>query len=264
MDKAALLAEQYADASNLSTRGEFNGRFTVADRHPHEWVRDQVSLPDDATVLDLGCGPGPFWAVNAGDVPTGWTAVAADFSRGMATDARERLAECPVDGTAAVADAERLPFADGSFDAVLALQMLYHLPDRQAALAELRRVLAPDGRLYASTGSLGNARALYELMGEAAGGQVDTIAGGFTAENGAEVLGTAFDDVERRVFENEVRADDPDALVAYALSLPLDDPAVSAFDPEDADALRALAAERIERDGAVRWQKDYALFVADP
>jgi ubiquinone/menaquinone biosynthesis C-methylase UbiE len=264
MDKASLLADQYADASNLSTRGAFNDRYTVTDTHPHRWVRDELTLPDGARVLDLGCGPGAFWTLDGGHVPADWSPVLADFSPGMAADAAENLAAEPVDAAVSVADGEHLPFADDSFDAALALLMLYHLPDRDAALSELLRVLAPGGRLYATTGSEANDIPLFEMLSAVADGTVETLARGFTAENGRDVLDSHFDSVERRTFENEVRGDDPDAVVAYALSLPLDAEPLSAFDPGDADALRELVAERIERNGEIRWRKDTALFVADP
>jgi SAM-dependent methyltransferase len=45
-----------------------------------------------------------------------------------------------------------LPFADGSFDLVLLQEMLPFLPDRMAALREVRRALSPGGRVLASTG----------------------------------------------------------------------------------------------------------------
>jgi ubiquinone/menaquinone biosynthesis C-methylase UbiE len=263
MDEVALLAEQYADASNLSTRGGFNDRFTVKDRHPHEWVYSESSLPDDASVLDLGCGPGAFWRINADRVPEDWSPVLADFSRGMVADAARHLGDAPVDPAPTVADAQRLPFDDGAFDAVLALLMLYHPPDRDAAVEEVGRVLVPGGRLYATAGSVDNAGTLFELMSSVADGPVEPLAGGFTAENGREVLDPHFADVRRRVLENEIRVDDPDAVVAYVLSLPLDDPRLSTFDPDDAGPLRELAAELIDREGAIRWRKDTALFVAE-
>jgi len=50
-------------------------------------------------------------------------------------------------------DAQWLPFADASFDCILAMHMLYHVPDRDLAIAEMRRVLRPGGVLLALTNS---------------------------------------------------------------------------------------------------------------
>ena len=58
----------------------------------------------------------------------------------------------PVRGArSAGASVAALPFAAGTFDAVLAMHMLYHAPDVTAAVVELRRVLRPGGVVLAST-----------------------------------------------------------------------------------------------------------------
>jgi ubiquinone/menaquinone biosynthesis C-methylase UbiE len=57
-------------------------------------------------------------------------------------------------------DAQALPFATRSFDAIIANHMLYYMPNRPAVYAELCRVLKPSGRLYAATISRDNMREL--------------------------------------------------------------------------------------------------------
>ena len=57
---------------------------------------------------------------------------------------------------ARVADVQDLPFADDSFDVVAAMWMLYHVPDLDRGLAEVRRVLRPGGRLVAVTNGDGH------------------------------------------------------------------------------------------------------------
>jgi 2-polyprenyl-6-hydroxyphenyl methylase/3-demethylubiquinone-9 3-methyltransferase len=79
--------------------------------------------------------PAPPWS--------GWTARSA-ASAWRAAPAR--WAFRPAQGRL-----ERLPFADGAFDAVVAADVLEHVPDLPAAVAELARVLAPGGRLVFDT-----------------------------------------------------------------------------------------------------------------
>ncbi|MFJ8990908.1 class I SAM-dependent methyltransferase [Streptomyces sp. NPDC102279] len=107
-----------------------------------------VALAGEVTgrrILDAGCGSGPLSAalLDRGAVVTG-----IDVSAGMLELAGRRLGD---DVDLRVADlSERLPFADGAFDDVVASLVLHYLEDWGPALAELRRVLRPGGRLIAS------------------------------------------------------------------------------------------------------------------
>jgi SAM-dependent methyltransferase len=94
-----------------------------------------------------------------------------------------------------------LPFRDGAFDVVLAAHMLYHVPDRAAAVRELRRVLTAGGTCVAVTNGARHLRSLRELVeaavGKAAPGwrmrSPSELA--FAAENAAAQLGAAFGSV---------------------------------------------------------------------
>lgn len=96
-------------------------------------------------ILDAGCGSGPLSAALSakGAIVTG-----VDSSPAMLHLARQRLG---ADADLHVADLNgTLPFADGSFDDVVASLVLHYLEDWSAPLAELRRVLKPGGRLLVS------------------------------------------------------------------------------------------------------------------
>ena len=102
-------------------------------------------------VLDLGCGLGrhAFGALRRGaDV------VAGDLGRAELAEVRSMVAAMRAAGEfsggtveCAVADARCLPFADGAFERIIAAEVLEHITDDGAALAELARVLRPGGVL---------------------------------------------------------------------------------------------------------------------
>lgn len=96
-------------------------------------------------VLDAGCGSGPLAAAlrDRGARVSGF-----DLSPGMVALARERLGE---EADLRVADLDApLPYDDDAFDVVVCSLALHYLPDWGGALAELRRVLRPGGRLVVS------------------------------------------------------------------------------------------------------------------
>ena len=100
---------------------------------------------DGRRILDAGCGSGPLAAELRA---RGATVTGFDSSAEMVKLARKRLGE---DADLRVADLDRpLPFADGAFDDVVASLVLHYLRDWTGALAELRRVLKPGGRLVLS------------------------------------------------------------------------------------------------------------------
>jgi ubiquinone/menaquinone biosynthesis C-methylase UbiE len=99
------------------------------------------------SVLEIGCGTG-FFIVNLWQAGLVERAFATDISPGMVEVCRRNArAVGLVDLEARVADAERLPFPDDTFDLVVGHAVLHHLPDVPAALRECRRVLKPGGAL---------------------------------------------------------------------------------------------------------------------
>ncbi len=98
--------------------------------------------PDDR-LLDVGCGSGA--AVRAA-APIVAHAVGVDLSEGMIGRARE-LAGATPNIEFQVAEAEALPFEDATFTTLLCTTSFHHYPNPGSAVAEMARVLAPDGRI---------------------------------------------------------------------------------------------------------------------
>jgi ubiquinone/menaquinone biosynthesis C-methylase UbiE len=110
--------------------------------HPvHDAVLAALGRRSPAAVLDVACGTGQLGTRLAAAFPRS-EVVGCDFSAGMLKQAARRGR-----GVGWVrADAARLPFADGSFDALTCTEAFHWFPDQEAALAEFYRVLRPGGR----------------------------------------------------------------------------------------------------------------------
>jgi ubiquinone/menaquinone biosynthesis C-methylase UbiE len=218
-DRAYLLNSQYKDATNLDARVELHRRFSVNKYGLHRWVFDHFALDAGSQLLELGCGPGGLWRSNRERIPASWQITLTDFSPGMLQQARQRLGEERF--AYAVADAQSLPFAEASFGAVIANHMLYHIPDLPRALGEVRRVLRPSGRVYATTIGREHMRELDELvwkrwpdspwkrLGESAS---------FTLENGEAQLAPFFARVTLDTYPDALEVTEAEPLAAYAFS----------------------------------------------
>ncbi len=115
-------------------------------RYRVEWhIPEAAGFKDSKglRVLEIGCGLGTDGAgfARAGAVYTG-----VDLTEAAVSLARRRFELEGLPGEFRVADAERLDFADGSFDIVYSHGVLHHTPDTGAAVGEIHRVLAPGGR----------------------------------------------------------------------------------------------------------------------
>jgi ubiquinone/menaquinone biosynthesis C-methylase UbiE len=103
-------------------------------------------LPIYARSLEIGSGTGYFTLnmMRAGLIEQ---ATCSDISPGMLATLQTNARELGLEVRTQAADAERLPFADESFELVLGHAVLHHIPDLSRAFAEIERVLAPGGTL---------------------------------------------------------------------------------------------------------------------
>ncbi len=113
--------------------------FAHATRGFLDTLLDAAAVRTGMQVLDLACGTGVAAAAAAG---RGAQPVGLDFSAAMLSVARAAHPQIRFEE----GDAEALPFADASFDAVVSNFGVHHVPDPVQALAQARRVLRPGGR----------------------------------------------------------------------------------------------------------------------
>jgi ubiquinone/menaquinone biosynthesis C-methylase UbiE len=121
--------------------------------HPHGKLHSRVEqftarlaelCPAPARILDLGCGTGEIAAAIS---QRGYSVTACDFAEEMMAVARSHHARTPVDWVGLQPDWKALPFADSSFDGIVASSVFEYLDDVPRVAAELSRVLRPEGVL---------------------------------------------------------------------------------------------------------------------
>ena len=220
-DQTYLRDEQYKDASNLNARIRLHVEFSTNPYGWFRWVFDQYELPAQARVLELGCGPGDLWLENMDRIPEGWEISLSDFSPGMLNQAQEKLVYQSHPINFETIDAQSIHYDADHFDIVIANHFLYHVPDRPKAISEIRRVLKPGGRFYATTIGINHMKELPDLVDRFDRENCSFLRNEdvpFTMENGADQLRVVFSNVELRRYQDGLHITDVDVLVDYARS----------------------------------------------
>jgi arsenite methyltransferase len=139
-------AIQAAWASRLGSMLYDNAQ-TFARKYVGAWQLDVgwLDIPSGGVTLDIGSGPGNVTAALARAAGPDGLALGVDISEPMLTRAVGAQAGPNVGFLRA--DAQRLPFRDGTFDAVTSLAVLQLIPDPSTTLGEIARVLKPGGRV---------------------------------------------------------------------------------------------------------------------
>lgn len=259
-DPNYLKTDQYRDSSNLDARAVVHQRFSTNPYGWFHWVFDRLSvLPENARILELGCGPGYLWKECGQPIPASWNITLSDLSPGMVDAAWRNLVVTGRNFKFEQIDAQSILYPDETFDAVIANHMLYHVPDKSAALAEIWRVLKPAGRFYASTGGKRHLGEIADLLSKFDpelsfwGNRTDS----FLLENGEGQLLEWFTGIKLARYEDALEVTDVTALVDYILSGRVDIPA------ERLPRFREFVAHEVEAQGGVfHITKDSGLFAS--
>jgi SAM-dependent methyltransferase len=251
---------QYATDHNLAARQRL---WRTSRRVPafdlFSWTLDLAGVTPGKSqrVLDVGCGNGSYERALVQRGHRG-PRVAVDFSAGMLP--------LVTDAATVQADAQSLPFASGCFDVVLAPHMLYHVPDIEAAVREIRRVLHPGGLFVAVTNSVTNLKELCTLVETAVGPgwrMKRPADQRFNMEGGADLLTGAFDSVVRvDCPPSHLVVTDLDALSGYVASV-ADHYEAQVGIPwaEVVRRTRRLALDAVSSDGGLRLSTGAGAFV---
>lgn len=248
---------QYRTPDKLLARVSVHVLFSTNDYGWPRWLFDRLELPDESDILEIGCGPATLWKSNATKVPVGWRLTLTDFSPGMIQTAKANL-EHGLEAVLEVADAQNLPFPEGSFDAVLAHHMLYHVPDKRAALSEIKRVLRGGGVLYAATNGPNHLRQLWELILKFAPTATSTVnSDSFDLVNGPNQIGEFLNVIEVQEYPDSLAVTETDPLMDYIRSM-----SIQEITESQLATIQDSLSESIRREGAFHIDKQAGLITA--
>ena len=258
MDNHHNVQVQYANSQNLDIRIAFQEKYSQNKYGFGPWLMDQYEFPANARVLEIGCGTGGMWLNRQELIDSFEELMLTDFSLGMLADAKKKLQHMHGIRFQA-ADIRSLPFEDASYDFIIANMMLYHVSDREKAIAEVRRVLKPGGTFVCATYGENNIVPYLKKQMEGILPMRDQN-NNFTLQNGGAQLEKQFAHVERRDYPDEFIVDDANAIIRYLTSMT--NIVLAQGDCYSRELLVAIMQSCIDAAGGqLRIAKEYGTFV---
>ncbi len=259
-DQNYLTQDQYKDSSKLDARIAIHQRFSTNPQGWYPWIFDTLlkSAPN-ANILELGCGSGSMWKDCADKIPTGWIITLTDLSDGMLDAAWRNLVPLGRSFKFEKVDAQSILYPDKVFDVVIANHMLYHVPDRNKALNEIKRVLKDDGTLIATTVGDHHMQEMYTWLKRVnLNRRVDMFTNQFILENGLDQIKKTFSQVEMTRYADKLEVTEAEPVINYIRS------SIGAEDisEEELISVEKELAAHIQENGKVFITKDSGLFKA--
>ena len=250
-----IVEDQYRSTKKLDTRISIHEKYSTNKQGFGHWILSHYQIEEGMSVLELGCGTGSMWAGHEDLIRKCGRLVLTDLSESMLEEAGRTLRGV-ADIEYAVVDIQKIPYANRSFDVVIANMMLYHVPELDKALQEVRRVLRPGGAFYCATfGENGMMEYIESLFSEYHVGQPRIYS--FTLQNGQEKLQTYFKEVQRFNYEDSLAVTDLDDLLDYIASLQ----GLSELQRLPRETVRKVLEAHM-RDGILCVPKEYGMFSA--
>lgn len=217
MNDKSVVKQQYATANNLNIRISIHDKYSTNKMGFRNWIVSHYRIDKGMKVLELGCGTGDMWKNRENIINSCSQLTLSDFSEGMLASTKSNLGEYNnVDYK--VIDIQEIPFEDATYDVIIANMMLYHVPNIEKGLAEVRRVLKRGGRFYCATyGENGIVEYLTKIL--TAYGVEDKSNKSFTLQNGNEILNKHFSRVEKLEYMDSLAVTNIDDMVEYIYSL---------------------------------------------
>jgi len=217
-DRSRLREVQYRTDTNLVARQSLY-RFQRPRIALPSLVFDLADLTGDEAVVDIGCGNGAYLSelIRRGHVGP---LLGMDLSAGMLAAARSHAPAAFL----SAGDVAALPLRDGISGFTLAAHMLYHVPQRAAAVSELRRITRPGAPVAVVLNGDGHLRELRDLITAALGdltGRRPPYPDRLRLDEGERLLAAEFSTVVRHEFPSELVIPGPEPVLEYVRSMSL-------------------------------------------
>ncbi|MFC2173522.1 class I SAM-dependent methyltransferase [Acidobacteriota bacterium] len=249
---------QYGTPSNLEARIHLHEKYSTNKYGWMPWLFDQLPDVPRGSILDLGCGTGLLWSKNLHRLLDNWKVTLCDLSIGMLKAARASTSALRNRLHFVACDIERLPFSSNSFTTVIANHMLYHVPDLDLALSEVRRILIPGGCFCASTNGLNHMNEIDTIIADFTGDRKPSKRElPFSLSNGSDILNSYFSSVELRIYHDSLSVSDACPLLEYIFSCHISETLQTVRN----DFLNYLE-DLIDKNGSLHITKESGLFLA--
>lgn len=250
-----IVKQQYETADNLSTRISIHDRYSTNKLGFGNWIVSNYKIDKGMKVLELGCGTGDIWKNREALIKTCSRLILSDFSEGMVDKTKINVGSYD-NIEYRVLDIQNIPYEDGAFDAVIANMMLYHVPDIDRGLTEVRRVLKKGGSFYCATyGEHGIIEYLAQIL--AIYGVKDNTNKNFTLQNGYEILSKTFSKVEKLEYSDSLAVTNVDDMIDYIYSLS----SMTSLNRVPKQHIKKILKQHMSN-GILNVPKEYGMFVA--
>lgn len=216
-NEETTIIEQYKNAKNLNDRILLHEKYSTNKQGWFRWLFEKIDFSKINRLLELGCGNGKLWQENKVELRNREIFL-SDISDGMIDEVRNKLGS---DFNCIVANAEKIPFKDAYFDAILANHVLFYLNDLNLGLKEISRVLKCDGIFYCSTYGKKHMKEITEIV-QNFDARINlsnhSLYDIFGLENGEAILKHYFSNVERIDYQDSLEITESKPLIDYIMS----------------------------------------------
>ena len=243
---------QYKSPDKLNVRIRLHQLYSTNKEGFNNWIVKHYSIKKESSILELGCGTGITWQEHTKLLQDCKEIYVTDLFEVMIEKARANIGEHS-NIHYEVVNAEDLIYEDERFDIVIANMMLYHIPNLDKALSEIRRVLKKNGIFYSATYGENGVESFINQMLNIQTERQHT----FTLQNGKGILENWFSDVEKLEYDDKLLISNYSDLVEYIQSFK----EMNDWQNYSKEELYRLISD-YEKQGVIEIPKEYGMFVS--